>query len=152
MPHYINQTDVFTAYGQNRFALLADNDDDNLTDSNSADAAIDAAEAEVVSYVGHRYSLPLPGIVSEADPSLNTVPPALHFRCVDIAVYRMAKDHDQLTTERKNRYKAAVDWLKLLAAGEVSMGLAEVPPSRNGSVVRVGPARTHQLGQTDGLL
>lgn len=152
MPRYITQADVRNAYGENRFALLADQNDDNLSDTASADAAIAAAEAEVDSYLGHRYALPLPGTEDAAIPGNNTVPPNIHFRCVDIAVYRLAKDHDQLTKERRKRYEDAKSWLGMLARGQVSLGSAEPPPTRNGGVVRTGPARTHQLTDTDGLL
>lgn len=152
MPRYISQTDVINAYGSNRFALLADQNDDNLSDPASVAAAIAAAEAEVDSYVGHRYALPLPGIVSDSDPSLNTVPENIRFRCVDIAVYRLAKDHDQLTKERRKRYEDAKSWLTMLARHQVALGVDAPPPARHGDVVRYGPDRAYQLGDTDGLL
>lgn len=152
MPRYITQQSVIDSYGGTRFALLADQDNDGATDPPGSGAAILAAEAEVDSYVGHRYAMPLPGIVSSTDPSLNTVPENVRFRCIDIAVYRLAQDHDQLTDERRKRYDDALAWLRMLSAGEVSLGVDAPPATRNGGVERVGPERTHQLSQTSGLL
>lgn len=152
MPRYITQQDVIDAYGQNRFALLADHDNDSATDDDMAAAAIAGAEAEIDSYVGHRFAMPLPGIVSNVDPSLNTVPENIRLRSVDIAVYRLAKDHDQLTKERRARYDDAIKWLRALSKGQVSLGLDAAPASRDGGVVRTGPDRTHQLDDTSGLV
>lgn len=152
MPKYIAADDVIAAYGETRFALLSANDNAQAADPESAARAIAGAEAEIDSYVGHRYAMPLPGIVSTSDPSLNEVPENIRFRAVDMAVYRMAKDHDQLTTERRKRYEDAVCWLRDLKDFQVSLGVDAPPATRNGGVVRVGPARTHGMADTFGLV
>ncbi len=152
MPKYITKQSIIDRYGEDLFTQVADLDCDDVADVNPVDSAIADAEACVDSFLGNRYTLPLPGIVSTIDPSLNTVPAALIRPTVDIAVYLLTSEHPSLTEERKARWEQAKMWLKKVANEEIALGIETPPPTRNGGVVRTGPDRKLTRDKTRGLL
>lgn len=96
---------------------------DFLTDLTSldvpdADAAVDEAlaqaSAEIDGYLSARYDLPL-----------GRAPRALERPCIDIAAYVLANSHTRLTTTIEDRYKHAINFLKLIADGKAGLGEAE---------------------------
>lgn len=144
MPRYITRDDIIDSIGENDFTVLADVDGDGGSDDDPVSRAIAAAEVMADSYVGNRYALPLPGIISDVDPTLNTVPEMLKMVCVDIAVYRLAsKDAGRQTEEIKNKYAEALKWLGKLVQRQVTLGVEEAstPPTRHGGVFQRGPDR-----------
>ena len=154
MPFYISSALVTKRYGEEFAVNIADRDADVDQDRDAVACAIRDAEAEVNSYVAKRYALPLPGIVDIPDPTgpLETnafVPPELRRVAVDIAVYRLASEHDKLTKERRRRYEDAMKWLKLLCEEKVS--LTTNPPTAGG-VTREGPCRIFTRDKMDGLI
>jgi phage gp36-like protein len=143
MPQYITRQDIIDTIGENDFTVLSDRDGDGSADDGVIDRAIAAAEVVANSFVGNRYSLPLPGIVDEDDPTANTVPAMLVMACVDIAVYRLASDAGRMTEQIKDRYSDSIKWLTKLVARQVTLGVREdaTPPTLHGGVFRTGPDR-----------
>jgi phage gp36-like protein len=143
MPQYITRENIIDRIGESDFVVLSDRDNDGSADDGVVNGAIRDAEVIVNSYVGNRYSLPLPGITSDVDPSLNTVPAMLVMLAVDVAVYRMAADHGRLTTEITQRYNDALKWMAKLVQRQVTLGVAEAatPDTLHGGVFRRGPER-----------
>ncbi|MBL4870542.1 MAG: DUF1320 domain-containing protein [Robiginitomaculum sp.] len=107
---YAAQSDIVKAYGED--ILYPSIGDDGLLDDAKVSAAIEKAVAEIDSYLGIRYTLPLPSI-----------PERLVEICIDFAVYKMTNTADALTDDIKARYKDGLSWLKDVGAGRASLGL-----------------------------
>ncbi len=151
MPFYVSRASVIRRYGPKFSAKNAGLGEGGDQDFTSMDEAIKDAEAEVNSYVAKCYVLPLPGVTDLADPTTNTfVPQELRRVAVDIAVYRLAAEHDRLTKERRRRYDDAIKWLKMLANKEVSLTVGSVPSQ--GGVTREGPDRIFTRDTQSGLV
>ena len=127
---YATQQDIIDIYGQDALTVAADRDGDGVADPGVADEALTQATAEMDSYIGKKYDLPLP-----------STPAVLVPKCVDIAIYRMSQSPAALTDEIKDRYEKAIAWLRDLARGLVVLGLPDSPPSSGGGVFASGPAR-----------
>lgn len=94
----------------------------------AADEAVKRVEAALTestslcnSYISKTHVLPL-----SADAVANS---ALRRACMDIARYELMVDEDRLTDVAESRYKAAIVWLKDIAAGRASLGEDEQSPS-----------------------
>jgi phage gp36-like protein len=102
-------------------SLLQLTDDENLgaVDQARVEEAVAQADAEIDSYIGGRYGVPL-----------STVPGVVKKMSVDIAIYNLySRRVEEMPEVRKDRYRSAVDQLKLIAKGTVSLGVAELPPA-----------------------
>ncbi len=100
-------------YGPDYIDPSVDRDGDNeITSEDEALAAamFDVVTAEMNSYFVGRVPLPL-----------ETIPLDLKMRCVDIFVYRMCTDAGTLSEIKKDRFKAAIDWLTLVATNKVKL-------------------------------
>lgn len=151
MPFYIHRQSVIDRYGPEFSADNAGLGESGDQDYTSTDEAIRDAEAEVNSYVAKCYVLPLPGVTDLEDPRSNaSVPQELRRPAVDIAVYRLASEHDRLTKERRRRYEDAVKWLEKLANKDVSLTVGIVPSQ--GGVTREGPERIFTREKIDNLV
>lgn len=75
--------------------------------------AIDAADEEIDSYVGQRYTTPL-----------SPVPGRILDVSRDIAIYNLyaRRPEIEMSDTIKDRYKGAVKWLDKLSNGKVSLG------------------------------
>ena len=150
MPFYISRASVEQRQSEEAVNFAADDDADFDLDDEKLTLAIVDAEAEVNSYVAVCFELPLPGITDRTDPEANaSVPPELRRVAVDITMYRLVPEHDQLTKERRKRYDDAIKWLEKLAAKKVTLTLA-APAS--GGVTRYGPDRVFTRAKMDGLV
>lgn len=115
--------------------LVGLTDDEGLGPVNQVrvDEAIASADAEIDSYIGGRYRVPLspvPGVVKKMS--------------VDIAVYNLySRRVEETPGARKDRYQSAIRQLELIAKGTVSLGAAELPPAAD-----TGGAETNKA--TDG--
>lgn len=154
MPQYISKRVIEDRYGTDFLSTIADRNGDQDLEEDPVDRAIRDAEAEADSYVGVVYSLPLPNVTERDDPENNAdVPYALRRVCVDIAVYRLAAEHDVLTKEKRRRYDDAVAWLEKVAANKASLGISTTAAENlPAGVKRYGPARAWTRDDTDGLL
>lgn len=101
--------------------------------------ALDSASAEIDSFVGVLYALPL----AETPPFLKDI-------CVDLARYRLYPDPTDIVV---NRYKAAIDRLTSIAKG-VSLipgASGKSPAARDDKVLTTGPARLMTRASLEGF-
>ncbi|HEX9844040.1 MAG TPA: DUF1320 domain-containing protein [bacterium] len=126
MPPYATAQDMTDAYGSDAVTLAADRDGDGVADAGVIDEALAAATAEMDSYIGTKYQLPLA-----------TPPAVLKDKCVDIALYRLSQRPGAMTDEVKDRYEKALAWLRDVSRGVVSLGTDPSPPSQGGGGVQV---------------
>lgn len=129
---YATQSDIVELYGINAL-VVADRDGDGEPDSDAVARALALSSGEMDTYIGRRYSLPLP---------LLTLSSAAHLTqlCVDIAVYRLALSQDVATTEHRVRYDDAISVLTKVADGRVSLTLAPPAPGEEGDPPITGPS------------
>ncbi|WP_178860820.1 gp436 family protein [Thiomicrorhabdus cannonii] len=118
---YATQQDIENRYGVDALLVIADRNEDQVVDAAVVAAALEDASAEIDSYVGAKYPLPLA-----------TAPRVLSQLCADIAFYKLSADADAATEERRKRYKDALDLLKRFSRGEVTLGLPQPPQTTNG--------------------
>jgi phage gp36-like protein len=90
-----------------------------------------AAEAEIVSYLTHRYN-----ISSELSKSGNNRNQQLVMFAVDIALYHL---HSRINPRnipqlRIDRYDSAIEWLKMAAKGTITAGIEAKTPEQGGSI------------------
>lgn len=98
-------------YGEDYVTTSFDRNNDGEIDTADAELMLEIVSAEIDSYLVGRVA-PLP---------LSPVPLDLKMRCVDIAIYRMCPDAGRLTTEKTDRYKAALEWLKMVADNRIKL-------------------------------
>jgi phage gp36-like protein len=121
---YATRADIVALYGERALLVASDRDRDGISDEDVYTNGLESATAEIDSYLGQRYrALPL----SSPSRMLKTV-------CIDIAIYRMSQSETSLTEEIYNRYKAAIDWLKLVAKGDVSAEAASASNPASGGI------------------
>ena len=58
---YASQADIVDLYGQNAL-VVADRDGDGVADAAAISRAMDLSSGEMDTYIGRRYSLPLPAL------------------------------------------------------------------------------------------
>ncbi len=139
---YATQQNITDRYSRDMLLLIADRDGDGIADPEVVDPAIDDASAEIDTYVGKRYELPM------AAP----LPEVLTRLCVDIVVYRLADGADVGTEEKRKRYEDAISLLRLIARGEVTLGVAEATTSSSNVVESSGSNRRFNRDSMGGLL
>lgn len=110
---YAVQADMVTALGEDELIQLTDRADPpaGAIDAGVLTRALEAADGEIDSYLAARYTLPLA-----------SVPVILRDCAIDIARYRL---HDRgLPDLVADNYKHRIAWLRDVAAGKASVGLA----------------------------
>ncbi|PIQ25415.1 DUF1320 domain-containing protein [bacterium (Candidatus Blackallbacteria) CG13_big_fil_rev_8_21_14_2_50_49_14] len=108
---YATPAELIAAAPENLVANLTGTD---TPDTVAIQRALNDAFAEIDGYLAGRYVLPLA-----------SVPPVLRRVAIDIAMYRLQnlRGFGDLEDSRK-RYEDAIAYLKMLAKGEVSLGLS----------------------------
>lgn len=121
---YASEQGFRDRFGEVELLELTDFDDDDIPDPGILDSRIRDTDSEIDSYIGQRYSLPLPH-----------VPDVLEARAADILRYRL-HDHQPPQVVR-DRYDDAVSWLRRVSRGEASLGLpvGDQPRSDRAAVV-----------------
>lgn len=154
MSFYLSQVGLITRFGEDEVMRGADHDNEDDPEVGTVDAAIRDAEAEINSYLGAQYDLPLPGVVDMVNPDTNTsVPDNLRRITGDIAMYRLATDYGRtLTREKRKRYDDALAWLQMIAKGDATLGLENPTPGVSGGPVIVSNPRLFTRDSTDGLI
>lgn len=122
---YATAADMIRQFTRREVLALTDPEDTGDIDQDILDGALRAASAEIDTYLGGRYRLPL----SPAPQHLVRV-------CCDITRYVLTGDERQDTDTINDRYRAAVRFLELVSSGKVTLGPADngVTPSADGSV------------------
>ena len=141
---YLSPPDLLAAHSEQALIDLTDRTDPPTGQIGTAvvDAAIAGAVAEVDSYLGQRYSVPLP------DP----IPAAVTDAALTITWYRLHTDR-AADKDLRVRYEDAVRWLRDVSAGRAALpgvatsasapaaglvALAEAPPRLFGRGSRGG--------------
>lgn len=126
---YATVADLIAAFGSQEVIALTDREgrpeaDIGTVDSTVALEALERASSEADTYIAARYALPL-----------SSTPQALVAVVCDIARYRLTGGEANETDPIASRYKAAVAWLKDVAAGRAVLpGVAAIPPGGEGGV------------------
>lgn len=126
---YATVADLIAAFGSQEVIALTDRDgrpeaEIGTVDSTVALEALERASSEADTYIAVRYALPLP-----------TVPQALVAVVCDIARFRLSGGEVTESTPIADRHKAAMAWLKDIAAGRAVLpGVAAIPPGGEGGV------------------
>ncbi len=108
---YATQTDMVSRFGEDEMIALTDRSMAGQIDPDVLDGALDDASAEIDTYLAGRYTLPL-----------TAVPKFVGSLCCDIARYRLSGSGTLETTLVRDRYRDAVRFLELAAAGKVTLG------------------------------
>lgn len=108
---YATDQDLIQRFGQYEIEQLALTSD-GTQDANRIQAALVDATAEINSYLGQRHQVPV------AAPS-----PVLQAACCDMARYQLYAA--QATEEVTQRYQQRIAWLRDVASGKASLGIAE---------------------------
>lgn len=118
---YATLDDMETRYSAAQLIQLTDDAGAGVINVAAVQAALDDAAVEINSYVAAVYALPL----TQPEPNLT------RYAC-DVAFYFLHRD---LAPEAvKDRYDAAIAWLKLLAQGKTRLtanGGIEAPAAAN---------------------
>lgn len=138
---YATESDFTTLYGDDFLVEIADRDGDDSADTSAVTASLAYAQSFIDSYVGKRYPLPLA-----------TVPDSLKEANLVVAAYRLAsRGRGHMTEQIDKDWERAVEWLKELAAGDASLGLAEDPASNFLPTITSDP-REFRTDQSEGLV
>lgn len=129
---YASQADIVELYGANAL-VVADRNGDGVPDADAVARALDLSSGEMDTYIGRRYSLPLPALTISSAAHLTQL-------CVDIAIYRLALSQDVATTEHRVRYEDALSVLTKIADGRAALTLAPPAPGEEGAPEISGPS------------
>lgn len=145
---YATKDDIVALYSEDAL-YVADRDGDGVPDETAITRALKLASGEIDSFLGVRFSLPLP-----------ETPDLLVQFCVDIAIYRLASSRDVLSDEHRTRYDDAIKHLKEIARGTATLNLPSeageegaetLLPDRPQPIVSGGPEREFTREKMRGL-
>lgn len=125
---YASQGDMEERFGEGELVALTDRNHTGAIDSVVLERALADATAEIDGYLASRYQLPL-----------TSVPTVLIRVCADIARYHLHDDNIPEPVEM--RYKSAVDLVRQVSMGRVSLGVStsgDEPTSNDGAEVESG--------------
>lgn len=115
MSSYATLADMNLLFGEAELISLTDPHAET-PDAAKIDAAIEDASALADSFLREKYAMPLSG-----------VPDILMRSVCDIARYQLHVN--EVPAHVKTRYDSRIDWLKKIAAGTASLGLAVDTPA-----------------------
>lgn len=125
---YCTKSDILDQMEESDLIRLTDDENLNVVSDPRVAKAIADADAEINGYCGKRYRVPMA-----------PVPDLIRKMSVDIAVYNLFSRREGAPEDRRNRYKDAIAFLRLVAAGSGTLG--EDDPSGN-------PAQTERPTMT----
>lgn len=134
---YAQVTDMQMRFGQEELEQLAPSDS-GAVDQDKVDSALSDASAEMNTYLGSVYSLPL----TDPNPYLKTI-------CCDITRFRLWDD--AVSEEVRKRYEDAVAWLKKVVKGDVSLGIENQEESFYATTSRSSLDREFTRSKLDGF-
>jgi len=145
---YATNADIEQRMGSLLYVQLTDDAGVGAADESKVTAARLAAEAEVNSYLGRRYSVPV-DTTNESE-----VQAVLCSITLDLVEYRLHARRPPVPAEVATRRAAAVDWLRRVADGRAVLpSAAELPLSSSGGLTAaaVGPRRSWTRDEADHL-
>jgi phage gp36-like protein len=134
---YATQADLAARFGEDELAQLTDRAGAGVPDATVVTRALADADAEIDTYLGARYALPL-----------STVPSVIARLACDIARFRLWED--RASDEVRRRYEDARRMLEAIARGQVSLGLPAAQQTSADGVAYAAPARTMDRTATAG--
>ncbi|VVE76455.1 hypothetical protein PAN31117_05399 [Pandoraea anapnoica] len=108
---YATRQDMVNSFGEYEVRTLTDRDDTGEIDDAVLAAGLEDASAEIDTFLGGRYGLPL-----------QIVPRFLASKCCDICRYHLTGAGTTCTEEIQKRYDLALKFLKLIATGQITLG------------------------------
>lgn len=125
---YCTQQDMIDRYGETELIQLTDEAGTGSIDADKLNRAISDADGEIDGYLASRFGSPV-----------SPIPKSLVRVACDLTRYYLHDDHasDHIT----DRYKNAIEFLKGVAAGRISIGVDELgdkPSSNNATVISGG--------------
>lgn len=132
---YAQVTDMQMRFGQEELEQLAPSDT-GAVDQDKVESALNDASAEMDTYLGSVYTLPL----SDPNPYLKTI-------CCDITRFRLWDD--AVSEEVRKRYEDAVAWLKKVVKGDVSLGIENTEEVFHAAMSRSTSDRTFTRNSLD---
>jgi len=127
---YCAQVDILEQISKVELIQLSDDANAGVVDESVVTRGIADADAEIDGYCGNRYSVPF-----------IPVPELVRKLSVDIAVYNLYSRRQGAPEGRKERYDAAVQFLRYVADGKAVLPDDAVPESVFDRVSLSGPAR-----------
>lgn len=144
MANYLTESYLLTVFPEQDLIDLTDSEGVGEINQAVLASAIAAAEGEFHGYVGRRYQTPL-SIDDDAEMA-ETVRGVL----VSLLTYKLWQPprKPQVPQSVRDAYRDAVDWLKGVAKGEISLGAASGPAASSGAPNQVDsdgeePRMTH---------
>lgn len=121
---YASPTQLIELFGEHEVSVLSTHGMGETVDDAALTQAIEYASSEVDSYLAGRYSVPLSG----------AIPPIIMMVTADIVRYRLTGADVSEKSPILTRYKSAVDWLKNVASGFISLPCTGAAPEPAGGV------------------
>ncbi|NRA85782.1 MAG: DUF1320 domain-containing protein [Rhizobiales bacterium] len=110
---YAVKQDIINKYDEDTLRYWSSKSHDGVMNDAVIDDALNNASSIMEGYIAKRYNTPL-----------SSVPPLLKPYCVDIAVFELAAGDGLMTDDIKERYSIARKFLKDVASGLFTLGLA----------------------------
>ena len=140
---YATQQDMIDSFGNSEIVELTNLEDPAAVAINPVPLvqALDDSTNLIDGYLASRYTLPLP----------SPIPAVLVGVCCDIARYRL--DKNRAREDVRKRFEDAIAWLKDLARGLVSLGIAtnDQPATELGGVAYLAPDRIFTTASLGGF-
>jgi phage gp36-like protein len=109
---FATKADMLARFGSREVVALTDRTNVGVVDDTVMQQGLDAADAEICSYLSGRYVLPF----------LSVPKPLIGYAC-DIARFRLTGTEVTCTDDIQSRYDYAVKYLRMVAKGDVTLGV-----------------------------
>lgn len=109
---YATAVEFEVRYGTEAYTVQADRTLDGVAEVPAIDQVLESASSLIDSFIVMAFELPLP------DPT----PASLRHACIEIAAHMLSRDQGTWSKEKRRRYEDVIEWLKMVAAGEVGLG------------------------------
>ncbi|MDO8654194.1 MAG: DUF1320 family protein [Undibacterium sp.] len=127
---FATKADMLNRFGSREVIQLTDRSNVGAVDDSVLQQSLDAADAEIASFLSGRYVLPFVSVPK----------PLIGYAC-DIARYRLTGTEVTCTDDIQSRYDYAVRYLRMVAKGDITLGI-DVTGAQVGGVPSSGGIRT----------
>ena len=114
---YALEADLDATFGPDQVDVVTISDRTQTRDHQKIASALNSASAQINSYIGRRYPVP----ITPSDEGAQQ----LRELCCDLAFYRIASTADRLTDIITKRYEAAVATLRDIAAAKADISIVD---------------------------
>lgn len=134
---YATKEDIDDLYGEDLLVRIADMDKNGIPDEDVVARGLASADEICDAYLSARYTVPVvptPGVVKTC--------------AIDIAVYKIALAASVRTNEMRQRYEDALALLRLIAKGDVGLGLPPVEEDNGDGTTTVTDPNAKKKGRS----